>query len=63
MNATAGGLIGGALIVILLRVDQNVSTYVFFIVTLVGLISRKIPAPLIVIILGLLSYGSTIFNY
>ena len=63
LNATAGGLIGGALIVILLRVDQNVSTYVFFIVTLVGLISRKIPAPLIVIILGMLSYGSTIFNY
>ena len=57
LNATAGGLIGGALVVILLGIDQSVSTYVFFILTLFTLMSRKIPAPILVILLGIISWG------
>ena len=57
LNATAGGLIGGALVVILLGIDQSVSTYVFFLLTLSALMSRKIPAPILVIFLGVLSLG------
>ena len=57
LNATAGGLIGGALVVILLGIDQSVSTYVFFFLTLFALMSRKIPAPILVILLGIISWG------
>ena len=57
LNATAGGLIGGALVVILLGIDQSVSTYVFFLLTLFALMSRKIPAPILVILLGIISWG------
>ena len=57
LNATAGGLIGGALVVILLDIDQSISTYVFFLLTLFALMSRKIPAPILVIFLGVLSLG------
>ena len=57
LNATAGGLIGGALVVILLGIDQSIPTYVFFLLTLFTLMSRKIPAPILVIFLGVLSFG------
>ena len=57
LNATAGGLISGALVVILLGIDQSVPTYLFFILTLFALMSRKIPAPLLVILLGIISWG------
>ena len=57
LNATAGGLIGGALVVILLGIDQSMPTYVFFLLTLFALMSRKIPAPILVIFLGVLSFG------
>ena len=57
LNATAGGLIGGALVVILLGIDQSMPTYVFFLLTLFALMSRKIPAPILVIFLGIISWG------
>jgi len=57
LNATAGGLIGGALVVILLGIDQSVPSYLFFILTLFALMSRKIPAPILVILLGIISWG------
>lgn len=57
LNATAGGLIGGALVVILLGIDQSIPSYVFFILTLFALMSRKIPAPILVILLGIISWG------
>ena len=57
LNATAGGLIGGALVVILLGIDQSIPTYVFFLLTLFALMSRKIPAPILVIFLGIISWG------
>ena len=57
LNATAGGLIGGALVVIILGMDQCVQTYVFFLLTLFALMSRKIPAPILVILLGSISWG------
>ena len=57
LNATAGGLIGGALVVILLGIDQSIPTYVFFLLTLFALMSRKIPAPILVILLGIISWG------
>ena len=57
LNATAGGLIGGALVVILLGIDQSMPTYVFFLLTLFALMSRKIPAPILVILLGIISWG------
>ena len=57
LNATAGGLIGGALVVILLGIDQSVQSYLFFILTLFALMSRKIPAPILVILLGIISWG------
>jgi len=57
LNATAGGLISGALVVILLDIDQSVPTYLFFILTLFALMSRKIPAPILVILLGIISWG------
>ena len=57
LNATAGGLIGGALVVILLSIEQSISTYVFLLLTLFVLMSRKIPAPILVIFLAGLSFG------
>lgn len=57
LNATAGGLIGGALVEIILGMDQSVPTYVFFLLTLFALMSRKIPAPILVILLGIISWG------
>ena len=57
LNATAGGLIGGALVVILLGIDQSVPSYLFLILTLFALMSRKIPAPILVILLGIISWG------
>ena len=57
LNATAGGLIGGALVVILLGIDQSIPSYVFFILTLFALMSRKIPAPILVILLGIIYWG------
>ena len=57
LNATAGGLIGGALVVILLGIEQSVPTYVFFLLTLFSLMTRKIPGPILVIFLGVLSLG------
>ena len=57
LNATAGGLIGGALVVILLGIDQSVPSYLVFILTLFALMSRKIPAPILVILLGIISWG------
>ena len=57
LNATAGGLIGGALVVILLSIEQSISTYVFLLLTLSVLMSRKIPAPILVIFLAGLSFG------
>jgi chromate transporter len=56
LNATAGGLIGGALVVILSGIDQSIPTYVFFLLTLFALMSRKIPAPILVILLGIISW-------
>jgi chromate transporter len=57
LNATAGGLIGGALVVIVLGIDQSVATCVFFLLTLFVLMSRKIPAPILVVLLGIISWG------
>ncbi len=57
LNATAGGLIGGALVVVLLGIDQSMPTYVFVVLTLLAMMSRKIPAPLLVILLGIISWG------
>ena len=57
LNATAGGLICGALVVIILGMDQSMPTYVFFLFTLFALMSRKIPAPILVILLGIISWG------
>ena len=57
MNAIAGGLVGGVFIKILFSVNWLGLDLVLLLVSLGLLISRKLPAPIIVLIVGLI-YGA-----
>lgn len=59
MNAVAGGLVGGIFIKILFSVNWSGLDVLVLLVSLGLLISRKLPAPLMVLIVGLI-YGAFI---
>lgn len=56
LNATAGGLVGGALVAILIALEAQILPFVYFGMTLILLATRRVPAPLIVVTLGIVSY-------
>ena len=56
LNATAGGLIGGASFLILFGLEVLASNFAYFGLTMSLLLSRKVPAPFIVVSLGTAAY-------
>ena len=56
LNATAGGLIGGAFFLILFGLEVLASNFAYFGLTMSLLLSRKVPAPFIVVSLGTAAY-------
>ena len=56
LNATAGGLVGGALVAILIALEAQILPFVYFGMTLILLATRRVPTPLIVVTLGIVSY-------
>ena len=57
MNAIAGGLVGGVFIKILFSMNWLGLDLVVLLVSLGLLISRKLPAPIIVLIVGLIYWA------
>jgi chromate transporter len=62
LNATAGGLIGGASFLILFGLEVLASNFAYFGLTMSLLLSRKVPAPFIVVSLGTAAYLLNFFS-
>jgi chromate transporter len=58
VNAVAGGLVAGVLVQILMNMSWILENAVAFVLALVLLMGRKMPAPYIVVVVGLI-YGAT----
>lgn len=58
VNAVAGGLVAGVLVQILMNMSWVLENAVAFVLALVLLMGRKMPAPYIVVVVGLI-YGAT----
>jgi chromate transporter len=57
LNATAGGLVGGALVQVVLVLAEVPSSLGYLLLTVACLSVRKLPAPFIVVLLGVLSFA------